>query len=114
MATTPPRHNASLLLLPQSTPVKAVISLLLPFTTTQKYCVESYTALAQEIKQYIVGPIPPEEFLQTFFPLDNISVSWDPFEVGCYDATVNATTERSSYEPFVSHLKGRPHPPSRL
>ena len=56
MATTPPCRNASLLPLLQSMPVKAVISLLLLFTTTQKYHVESYTALTQEIKQYIVGP----------------------------------------------------------
>jgi len=107
--TTPP-HNASSLLLLQSTPVKTGTSSLLPFTTTQKYHVESRTALAEEVKKHLVGPMPPEEFLETFFPLDKISQETEAevFKVGCYKDTVQAVKERSAYGPFVSPLNGRP------
>ena len=109
--TTPP-HNASSLPLPQSTPVKTGTSSLLPFTTTQKYRVESRTTLAEEVKKHLVGLMPPEEFLETFFPLDKISQETEAkvFKVGCYKDTVQAVKERSAYGPFVSPLNGRPQP----
>jgi hypothetical protein len=45
--TTPPRTNPPL---SQSTPVKIGTSTTCPFTTNQKYCVESYTAMEEEIE----------------------------------------------------------------
>jgi len=107
--TTPP-CNASSLLLPQSTPVKAGTSSLLPFTTTQKYHVESHTTLAEEVKKHLVGLMPPKEFLKTFFPSDKISQETKAkvFKVGCYKDTMQAMKERSAYGPFVSPLNGHP------
>ena len=109
--TTPPR-NASSLPLPQSTPVKTSTSSLLSFTTTQKYCVESCTALAEEVKKHLVGLMPPKEFLKMFFPLDKISQETEAkvFKVGCYKDPVQAVKERLAYGPFVSPLNGHPQP----
>jgi len=79
---------------------------------TQKYHVESRTVLAEEVKKHLVGPMPPEEFLKTFFPLDKISQETEAkvFKVGCYKDTVQAMKERSAYGPFVSPLNGCPQP----
>jgi len=113
MATpTTPLCNALSLTLPQSTPVKTGTSSLLPFTMTQKYCVESHTALAKEVKKHLVGPMPPKEFLETFFPLDKISQETEAevFKVGCYKDTMQAIKERLAYGPFVSPLNGYPQP----
>ena len=98
---TPPKHDKPF---PHSTPVKATIVTTFPFTTNQKYRVESRNAMASEVKKYIVGPMPPGEFLDAFFPLSELGgldrVS--SFTPGCYDKTVEAETETSAYAPFVS------------
>jgi hypothetical protein len=95
--------------LPQSTPIKVDSSTTLPFTTTQKYRVESCTAMADEIKKYIVGPMPAIQFLDVFFPTDCIpryrKRSAYKYEAGCYDTTVKAASEREAYDPFVSPSK---------
>jgi len=77
-----------------------------------KISVESCTALTEKVKKYLVGPMPPEEFLKTFFPLDKISQETEAevFKVGCYKDTVQAVKERLAYGPFVSPLNGRPQP----
>jgi hypothetical protein len=101
--TTPPGTNPPL---PQSTPVKIESSTTLPFTTNQKYRIESCTTMGEEIKKYLVGPMPAQEFLDTFFPasklpgLNHIPV----FTLGCYRRTVKAKKETCSYKHFVSLL----------
>jgi hypothetical protein len=102
--TTPPNATVPL---PQSTPVKTTTSTTLPFTTNQKYRLESITAMAEEISKYLVGPMPAQQFLDDFFPSSNLSVDHDPSEVpqfmpGCYNKTVSARAEKQAYNPFVS------------
>jgi hypothetical protein len=101
---TPP--NAPLQL-SESTPIKVNCSTMLPFTTTAKYCYESYTMMADEIKKYIVGPMPMDQFLKEFLPKEDISdySTRREFHAGCYDDTMQASTELQAYDPFVSPSK---------
>lgn len=104
--TTPPANN---LPLPQSTPIKTSSSTTFPFTTTQKYRVESRTAMADEMKRFIVGPMPAREFLDDFLPTDRIPhYRKRDFRSGIYDQTVNnlkVKDEKKAYIPFVSLSK---------
>ena len=90
--------------LPQSTPIKVDTSTTLPFTTTQKYRVKSYTAMAEEMAKYLVGPMPAQQFLDEFFPIDDLPglQSVPSFARGCYRAAVMAEKETSAYKHFVS------------
>lgn len=111
LAQTPPGVASTLLnpapttaVLPQSTPIKTGVSTTFPFTTTQKFRIPSCTAMATEMKGYLVGPMPVQEFLDDFFPtgelpgLDAVPV----FTHDCYRRTVNAKKETAAYKPFVS------------
>ncbi len=98
--TTPP---CTTLQLPQSTPIKISSSTILPFTTTQKYRLDTWDAIATEMTKSIVGPMPPKQFLDEFLPIptDGIDVVRD-YRPGCYDDTVNAKKEVLAYPGFVS------------
>jgi len=76
----------------------------LPYTTTQKYRIDSCTALAEEIRPYLVGPMPAQQFLDDFFPLGDLPGldSVPVFTPGCYRGTVEAKKEKLAYKPFVS------------
>jgi hypothetical protein len=61
--------------------------------------------MAEVIKEYIVGPMPPQNFLDDFFPTNSINHygrGVASFHAGCYDDTVTAEAEMLAYEPFVS------------
>jgi hypothetical protein len=92
----------------QSTPVKVDTATVLPFTTTQKYRVESYTAFAEEIRRYIVGPMPVDRFLDDFLPLTEVRNTrlGSSFAAGCYNETVGVKYEVEAYNPFVSLSRG--------
>lgn len=103
-ATTPPNMT---LPLPKSTPFKLSTETVLPFTTNQKFRVQSYTTLAAEIKSYLLGPMPPQAFLDEFFPTTSLpGLSQIPeFTPGCYESVLSCPNEPSAYNPFVgSHL----------
>lgn len=100
--TTPPNIS---LPLPQSTPIKMGTATMLPFTTNQKFRIPSCTAMAQEIKSYLLGPMPVEQFLNDFFPTQSLYLSEIPkFTPGCYDKVLNCTIEPLAYDPFVGYL----------
>jgi hypothetical protein len=62
--------------------------------------------MAHEMKKYIVGPMPAEQFLDDFLPTKHIpDYQRREFHAGCYDDTVNARKELNAYEPFVSPSK---------
>jgi hypothetical protein len=106
-STTPPSRPT--LLLPQATPIRADTSTTLPFTTNQKYRVESCTAMAEEMKRYLVGPMPVQQFLDDFFPLSKIGrLARSRFKPGCYSETVEVATETQAYTPFVSPILKNP------
>jgi hypothetical protein len=100
MSITPPN---TILLLPQSTPIKVDSSTTLPFTTHDKYRTETCTAMAAEIKKYLVGPMPIQQFLDSFFPISELpSLGVFDFKPGHYDSVVSAKSEGDAYDPFVS------------
>lgn len=87
-----------------STPIKSDISTTLPFTTTQRYRVESCSAMADEIRKYLIGPMPSSDFLNDFFPVCELyGLGRVPmFKPGCYDKVLIAKKEKNAYAPFVS------------
>jgi len=90
--------------LPQSTPIKIDSSMTLPFTTHNKYCIESCTMMAVEMEKYLVGPMPVQQFLDAFFPVKKLPhLSNIPqFKSGNYNITIQAKSEINAYNPFVS------------
>jgi hypothetical protein len=107
MTVTPPTTLP--LELPQSTPIKINSATTLPFTTNQKYRIESCSTMASEMRKYLVGPMPPQQFLNDFFPLNELSClskksDLPSFSPGCYHRTVIAESEKKAYNPFVSEL----------
>jgi hypothetical protein len=98
---TPPSSNQPL---PPSTPIKIGTSTTCPFTTNQKYRIESCTAMGEEMAKYLVGPMPIQQFLDEFFPISKLpELDKVPlFSSGCYDDTVCAEKETGSYNSFVS------------
>lgn len=98
---TPPNTT---LPLPQSTPIKINSSTTLPFTTYNKYRIESCTVMAEEMTKYLVGPMPPQQFLDDFFPtkeIPNLS-KVTQFKPGRYTSMLKAKSEVKAYNPFVS------------
>jgi hypothetical protein len=123
---TPPRANPATLpsgdpvtpsrvasLHPQSTPIKIESSTTCPFTTNQKYRIESRNAMGEEIKKYLVGPMPPEEFLDEFFPISELPnlATIPQFKPKRYDQTIRAKKEKNAYRPFVSPFDKAPYLP---
>jgi hypothetical protein len=91
---------------PRSTPVKPGLSSTLPYTTNHKYRIESRNTMGEEMKGYIIGPMPAQTFLDDFFPtkeLPNLETV-PSFEENCYADTVSAKSESTAYVPFVSHF----------
>ena len=89
--------------LPQSTPVKTNTATLLPFTTNQKFRIQSCTEMAAEIKSHLLGPMPAQVFLDTFFPQGSLSVLSElpAFTKGCYTPVTSSQSETLAYGPFV-------------
>jgi hypothetical protein len=60
--------------------------------------------MATEMKRYLVGPMPVQEFLDDFFPIGELPGldAVPPFTPGCYRRTVAAKKETAAYNPFVS------------
>jgi hypothetical protein len=84
---TPP--NAPLQL-SESTPIKVNHSTMLPFTTTAKYRYESCIIMADEMKKYIVGPMPMDQFSKEFLLKKDIPdySTRREFHADCYNDTV--------------------------
>ena len=101
------------LLHPQSTPIKIESSTTCPFTTNQKYRIESRNAMGEEIKKYLVGPMPVQQFLDDFFPISELPdlAAIPQFEPKCYGRTIRAKKEKNAYRPFVSPFDKTPYPP---
>jgi hypothetical protein len=127
--TTPPRANPATSstadpatpsraasLYPQSTPIKIESSTTCPFTTNQKYRIESRNAMGEEIKKYLVGPMPAQQFLDDFFPISKLPdlATIPQFVPKCYDRTIKAKKEKNAYKPFVSPFDKLPYSPLQV
>jgi hypothetical protein len=60
--------------------------------------------MATEIKKYLIGPMPVQLFLDSFFPIGQLpSLDGLPsFKPGHYHDVVEAKSESGAYDPFVS------------
>jgi hypothetical protein len=81
---------------PQSTLIKIESSTTCPFTTNQKYRIESRNAMGEEIKKYLVGLMPVQQFLDDFFPISELPdlAAIPQFEPKCYGRTIRAKKEK--------------------
>jgi hypothetical protein len=87
MDATPPN---TILPLPQSTLIKIDSFTTLSFTTHNKYHIESCTVMAGEMEKYLVGPMPIQLFLDTFFLVEQLPHLSDIplFKLNDYSTTV--------------------------
>jgi hypothetical protein len=76
----------------------------MPYTSNQKYRSLGRRSKGAEMFKYIVGPMPAQEFLDTFFPVEKLfNLDTIPqFEPGCYTETIDNQFEVNAYNPFVS------------
>lgn len=81
------------------TPVKLTSSSTLPFTTHSKFRIDAHETLAQEMKDYLVGPMPIDSFLDDFFPKLPGHIDQGTHK---YPETVACHQETLAYIPFVS------------
>ena len=60
--------------------------------------------MAAEIKNYLVGPMPIQTFLDDFFPTTSLQglAQLPKFTWGCYNKVVACQAETLAYDPFVS------------
>jgi hypothetical protein len=62
--------------------------------------------MGEEMKDCILRPITPQQFLDENFPTNNINHYGHGvaggFHAGCYKDTVAARVEKDAYDPFVS------------
>jgi hypothetical protein len=60
--------------------------------------------MGNEMKDYIVGPMPAAEFLDEFFPLNSLWTSSrvQAYQLGCFQPVISCKKEPDVYEPFVS------------
>lgn len=84
-------------------PFKENASSTLPFLTFSRYCNTIIHTMGQEIKGYMISPMPVKKFINMFFLKDKIP---GYFPVVCSNgrlkATVNAKKGEEAYGPFVS------------
>ena len=62
--------------------------------------------MAAEIKSYLLGQMPADQFLDHFFPrrlLQKGLASIPKFTEGCYNNVVSCAGETLAYDPFVGH-----------
>jgi hypothetical protein len=90
LSTDPVTPSCMVSLHPQSTLIKIKSSTISPFTTNQKYCIKSHNAMGEEIKKYLVGPMPAYQFLDDFFPISKLPdlATIPQFEPKCYGQTI--------------------------
>ena len=89
----------------QSTPIKINSVTTEPYTTHHKFRIDSCSAMGEEMKQYILGPMPAWIFLDKFFPLNHLhNLKNTTHQRNCYVTTTKAKTEFKAYKPFVSSL----------
>ena len=61
--------------------------------------------MGEEMKQYILGPMPTWAFLDEFFPLNRLHNLKKPtHRRNCYATTIGVKTEIKAYKPFMSPL----------
>ena len=74
MAHTPPKINPTCIQPDiQLTPIKHGLSTMYKFTTNHKYWEKEMLDMGSEMKKYFVGPMPGQNFLNEFFPLQDIN-----------------------------------------
>ena len=88
----------------QSTPVKHGTSTLFRFITNHKYRQKEMTNMGNEMKGYLVGPMPAIQFLNNLFPQDilqnGLKAQW--YQTVCFKNVFSCISETWAYEPFVS------------
>jgi hypothetical protein len=100
--STPPSTTT---LLPASTPFRTCNATSNSFDPKYEGRETLYGHLSNEMSPYFVGPMPPQEFLDSFLPLstpDTSAESVPTFKVGMFSSLTKLTSEADMYDRFVS------------
>src|ERR1700685_711564 len=83
----------------QLTPIKHGTSTLLKFTMNHKYRLKEMMDMGDEMKDYIVGPMPAAEFLKEFLSLNSIRTVCKAqlYRPGCFKSVISCETELLAY-----------------
>ena len=98
MPSTPPPSSP---LPPQGTPVhtrSTTTDRFLPKYETREH---TFRRLSAEMSPYFVGPVPPQDFLDSFLPVTTPCHTVLPFKQGMFSTLSEATSEASMYKTFV-------------
>lgn len=99
------------------TPIKHASATTMPFSTFSRFRHRTMHVMGREMKDYLVGPMPPKDFLSRFFPTSKIwnyrAVEFMPRAVSTqrcrnqiqspFSNTIRSEREVDAYKPFVSH-----------
>ncbi|KAG1798281.1 uncharacterized protein HD556DRAFT_1440621 [Suillus plorans] len=83
---------------------------MLSFMTLTQCRVKTINAMGKEMRDYFIGPMPVEEFLQEFFPSSEIP-DYDPlyftsaFAAGAFSDVISIKHEERAYTPFINAIK---------
>ena len=99
--------SSSTLVPPQSTPIKHGTTTMSRFTTNHKYRQKEMSDMGDEMRDYIVGPMPTSHFLNEFFPKKSIQSTNKAkvYRPGCFDKVVSCSSEIQAYAPFVCSIR---------
>ncbi|KAG2113385.1 hypothetical protein DEU56DRAFT_761947 [Suillus clintonianus] len=88
------------------TPFKHGSSTKFPWTTNACYRNLTVNTMGAEMKDYCVGPMPVQEFLEAFLPTSKIpDLPALTFKSGAFDSTICVKNEVLAYEPFIGTMK---------
>jgi hypothetical protein len=62
----------------------------------------TFQRLSTEMSSYFVGPMPPQEFLDTFLPVTSSCPSVPRFKLGMFSNLSESSFEANMYQSFVS------------
>jgi hypothetical protein len=92
--------SSSTLVPPQSTPIKHGTTTMSRFTTNHKYLQKEMSDMGDEMRDYIVGPMPTSHFLKEIFPRSLSRASIRPKFTG-WDVL---TRLFQAYAPFICSI----------
>ncbi|KAH9031579.1 hypothetical protein EDB83DRAFT_2319184 [Lactarius deliciosus] len=105
MSWTPPQSTVLLL---AGTPVHTHSSTTDHFAPKYEDRDTTLRQLSDEMSSFFVGPMPPQDFLDTFLPSTSLNPSVLPFERGMFSPSNEMALEPEMYDKFVkivgSHL----------
>ncbi|KAG1866884.1 hypothetical protein F4604DRAFT_1927865 [Suillus subluteus] len=88
-----------------NTPIKSGSSTMIPFSTNAHYRVNTINGLGKEVLPFAIGPMPIQQFLDKFFPSNELlDHGYTPLTqqlLECFEQTIQCSSEVLVYHKFV-------------